>query len=79
MIEPSFLPAGTPTTGHRVYLVQKEALDPEVHALRIGDTDHLTRLETTQAGDLYFTSPVKRPGVYKLVVHTLEGWASEAP
>lgn len=43
-IAPTVLPAGPATTDHIVRLVVHDGLDPEVHALRVGDADTLTEL-----------------------------------
>lgn len=42
LIEPRILPAGQPTQGHKVHIQKQEGIDPDLHALRVGEADDLT-------------------------------------
>jgi len=77
-LSPQALPAGAPTTAHRVRLEGQEALDPDLHALRVGDADHLTRLDRDPDGVLSCLAPVRAPGFQRLVIHSLAGWPASA-
>lgn len=74
-IEPTVLPAGVPTTEHIVTLVVHDGIDPQVHAVRVGDSDTLFDLnENDTDSSLYFLAPAYPPGFQRLSIYLKDDW-----
>lgn len=76
-IEPAVLPAGSPTSDHRVRLRQQQGVDPSIHGLSVGDSRRLTPLQLDEDGVAFFVAPVHPAGFHRLVVQVLEGWQTK--
>lgn len=75
-ISPAVLPAGPPTSDHRVRLVAMLGVDPSLHAVVVGDSARQTPLQLGSDGVVFFVAPVAAAGLERLSVQVLENWES---
>lgn len=63
-----------------VQLVRHEGLDIVLHALRIGDSDHLIAIQADANGNLFFVPPAYEAGFRQLSIHFKDarGWTSSS-
>lgn len=62
------LPAGSPTTDHRIRLIDQSGVDQGLHAIRIGEALTAAFLTADVDGVLSFEAPVREPGLHSITV-----------
>jgi len=78
-VHPAVIPAGDSAAyDFRIFLQGPEHIEPDLHAIRVGNSGDLRPILTATNGSMYFEAPEKEAGFQRLSIYLPQEWALAA-